>query len=82
MYDGLPRKWWRCSPGVVSSRRRKVRFIVSGVPKPQALAICSMVLFVVSSRRHADSLDMHTDLLDRHTDMLTELLDRLPPRAS
>ena len=36
----------------------------------------------VDSRRHADSLDMHTDILDRHTEMLTELLDRLPPRAS
>ena len=29
--------------------------MVSGVPKPQVLAICSMVLLVVSSSRHADS---------------------------
>ena len=29
--------------------------MVSGVPKPQVLAICSMVLLVVSRSRHADS---------------------------
>src|SRR6478752_3564386 len=48
-------KWWRCSPGVVLSRRRNVRFIVSGVPKPQVRAICSIELPVVSSNRQADS---------------------------
>lgn len=40
---------------MVLSRLRNVRFMVSGVPKPQVLAICSMVLLVVSSSRQADS---------------------------
>ena len=41
--------------GVVLRRLRKLRCMVSGVPKPQVLATCSTVRSVVSSSRHADS---------------------------
>src|SRR5688572_14212040 len=35
-------KWRRCCPGVVPSRRRNDRFMVSAVPNRQALATYSM----------------------------------------